>query len=115
MVKPLLFALLGTVALSFMVGSRSPSEPLHLAEDEGSSSQITLGGEPLRDIVPLSSVIVRQAERPVEAIRMTQIRAIRSEGQQSVLIFDDGSELAVTSYVLDALPHDLRLRLSYER
>lgn len=115
MVRPLLLILLGTVIVSLVLGSRTPGEPLHLVEIDQSHSQVTLGGEPLRDLVPLSIIAIRQAEQPLKSLRMTQVHAIRKEGQQSVLVFDDGSELAVTANVLASLPHDMKLRLSYER
>ena len=115
MVRPLVLTLLGTVLLIVTLGSRPQREPLRLAPPTAAAGQVTLGGNPIREVVPLSSVPAPLAERPAAAIRLHQISGIRSEGEQKVLVFGDESELAVTPYVLDALPHDVRLRLTYER
>lgn len=115
MVKPLLFALFGVLVISAIVSSRSSAEPLHFTVADSQETGLTLGGEPLHELMPLSSSVQRQADQSVSKIRMSQIRAMRSQGQQAVLVFDDGSELAVTPFVMESLSPEIRIRLSYER
>lgn len=115
MVRPLLFALFAVLILSFVLGSRSVGEPLEFTVAESTTTKLTLGGEPLRDLVPLASTAQRQADQSPATIRLSQVSAIRSQGKQAVLMFDDGSQLAITPYIMESLAPELSIRLSYER
>lgn len=115
MVRAVGLLLTGALVILLSAGLRSPKSPLTLAEPAAAEEAVTLGGAPLRDHVPLSAGSSRLAQKPLHTLTPADIRALRSEGRQTVLVFNDDSELVVTPYVANELPYDLNLRLTYER
>ena len=53
--------------------------------------------------------------RAPETLRLSDVSHIKAQSGQAVLVFLDGSELAVTPAVLKVLPGDIRSRLEYDR
>ena len=71
--------------------------------------------DPSSDTAPARTPALPTSRRLPSELQLSDVASISGVGNQSVLVFRDGSQLAVTTEVRRQLPGDLQLRLDYAR